>query len=81
MDTKLTLKLDKNIIQKAKNFAQKRHLSLSRIVENFFVSLIEEKPIHNNYSNLVNELSGIIYAGKKQDFKKEYTEYLIEKYK
>jgi hypothetical protein len=35
MKVKLILKLDKDTIDKAKEFAQKRNTSLSRIVESF----------------------------------------------
>ena len=33
MDTKLTLKLDKEIIQKSKKYAKERGISLSRLIE------------------------------------------------
>ena len=81
MEAKLTLKLDKNVIDEAKKYAKTRNTSLSRMVERFFKSLVEKKTIkEKNYSPLVEELSGIINLDKKFDFKEEYTNYLIEKY-
>jgi dsDNA-specific endonuclease/ATPase MutS2 len=41
MDTKLTLKLDQEIIEKAKHYASEKKLSLSRIIENY--SLTSDK--------------------------------------
>jgi predicted metalloendopeptidase len=82
MDTKLTLKLDKDTIEKAKRFAKKRHLSLSKIVERFFKSLSEKEGIESKqYSPLVKELSGIISLEKDEDMKEKYAEYLVEKYR
>ena len=42
MDTKLTLKLNKEIIEKAKKYASEQKLSLSRIVEFYLQSLTKE---------------------------------------
>lgn len=43
MDTKLTLKLNKEIIEKAKVYAASQKRSLSRLVENYLKSLVENK--------------------------------------
>lgn len=43
MDTKLTLKLDQEIIEKAKHYASEKKISLSRIVENYLNSLTSDK--------------------------------------
>lgn len=81
MEAKLTLKLDRNVINEAKRYAKTRNTSLSRMVERFFKSLVEKKTKkEKNYSPLVEELSGIINLDKEFDFKEEYTKYLIEKY-
>lgn len=39
MDTKLTLKLEKNVIEKAEKYAESHNRSLSRIVESYLKSL------------------------------------------
>jgi len=47
MDAKLTLSLDKEVINKAKIFAEKNNLSLSRLTEFLYLKLSE-----NSYPNL-----------------------------
>jgi len=42
MDTKLTLKLDKVVIERAKEYATSHNRSLSRIIEFYLQSLIKE---------------------------------------
>ncbi len=82
MDTKLTLKLDKDVIKRMKIYAKKEQKSLSKIVENYFIYLSEtEYTAVNNYSPLVRELSGIIDLKEQVDTKDEYVDYLAEKYK
>jgi hypothetical protein len=81
MEAKLTLKLDKGVIEKAKEYAKKKNISLSRMVERYFKAVIEKKQDkEKKYSPLVEELSGIINLDKNFDFKEDYTNYLIEKY-
>lgn len=79
MDTKLTLKLDKSVIQSVKIYAEKNNRSLSKLVEDYFRNLIIENDNNKTkYSPLVQELSGII---SEKDLKgKNYTEYLEQKY-
>ncbi|NIM10713.1 MAG: hypothetical protein GTO45_01900 [Candidatus Aminicenantes bacterium] len=83
MEAKLTLKLDKNVIEEARKYARNSNISLSRLVERYFRLLTaskQENKIEKKYSPLVEELSGIIKIDIDFDFKKEYTDYLIEKY-
>ena len=46
MDAKLTLSLDHDVINKAKIFAEKNNISLSRLTE-FLYSRLSEKPYPN----------------------------------
>jgi hypothetical protein len=81
MEAKLTLKLDKGVIENAKEYAKKKNISLSRMVERYFRAVIEKKQDkEKKYSPLVEELSGIINLDKNFDFREDYTNYLIEKY-
>jgi hypothetical protein len=83
MEAKLTLKLDKNVIEEARKYARNSNTSLSRLVERYFRLLTankQEKKIEKKYSPLVEELSGVIKIDNYLDLKKEYTDYLIEKY-
>ena len=81
MEAKLTLKIDKGVIEKAKEYAKNKNISLSRMVERYFKALVERKQDkEKKYSPLVEELSGIIHLDKDFNFREDYTNYLIEKY-
>jgi len=81
MEAKLTLKLDKGVIEKAKEYAKNKNISLSRMVERYFKALVERKQDkEKKYSPLVEELSGIIHLDEDFNFREDYTNYLIEKY-
>ncbi len=81
MNTKLTLKLDKDIIEQAKIYAKNKQTSLSVLVANYFKSLADEKlETEIELSPIVQELSGIIELPDNFDLKEDYTNYLIEKY-
>jgi hypothetical protein len=79
METKLTLKLDKAIIQSVKKYAQNNNKSLSKLVESYFRNLVSESDKKKSmYSPLVEELSGII---SEKDLKGiDYLGYLEAKY-
>ena len=80
MDTKLTLKLDKSIIDKAKEYAKGNNISLSKMIENYLQALTNKQSKEIKISPLVESLIGVIPHIKK-DYKKDYTKYLSEKYK
>ena len=82
MNTKLTLSLDKDIIEQAKTYAKEHNMSLSFMIENYLQKIISEyshQPVSKG--SIVNELSGIISLNTEDDYKKEFTDYLTEKYK
>ncbi|MDP2364877.1 MAG: DUF6364 family protein [Ignavibacteria bacterium] len=81
MNTKLTLKLNKRAIERAKKYAQKNKQSLSVMVENYF-NMVAEKDIINEIeiSPNVVELSGIIRLSENINLKAVYGEHLEEKY-
>lgn len=83
-DTKLTLKLNGDSILKAKRYAARKGISLSKLVENFFDGISSEgereKLPATSYSSLVQELAGIISLPKDCDCKADYGEYLRQKY-
>jgi hypothetical protein len=62
MEAKLTLRLDDNIINSAKMYAQKKHKSLSKLVEDYFTNLSYEKETTKSYPPLIEHLSGVISA-------------------
>jgi len=82
MDTKLTLKLNQEVIQKAKEYASDKKLSLSRIVEFYLQSLTREyKKDDFEISPFVKSISTGKSIPVDLDYKKEYSDYLMEKYK
>ena len=81
MNTKLTIKLDKEIIEKAKLYAEKHNISLSRMIESYLASLTTENREESEVTPLVKSLSGVIQLEPDSDIKKDYTDYLSDKYK
>ena len=81
MDTKLTLKLDKGIIHKAKEFAKKNKVSLSSLVESYFVTItIPENEKERPITPTVKALSGTLKSNNKTKPEDLRDQYLIEKY-
>ncbi len=81
MDTKLTLKLDKEIINRAKDYAESKKISLSKLIESYLQLLTKESSSKDKISPLVESLSGVIELPKKYDDKDDYANYLTKKYK
>ncbi|MDG1394892.1 MAG: DUF6364 family protein [Flavobacteriaceae bacterium] len=81
MDTKLTLSVDKTIIEGAKIYAKFHKVSLSHLIESYLAALISKNSKKVEITPLVESLSGVIDLDPNFDFKKDYTDFLIEKYK
>ena len=82
MDTKLTLKLNQEIIERAKHYASEKKLSLSRLIENYLNSLTSEKTNDEiQISDFVKSMSTDIKLPADFDYKKERANYLEQKYK
>ena len=79
MDTKLTLKLDGDIIEQAKSYARKKNTSLSKLIESYLGLLVDPKD-NQNVTPLVKSLSGVINLPKSTDYKKAYKKHLLNKY-
>ena len=81
MNTKLTLKLNKRSIERAKTYAKKHNRSLSTLVEEYFDLISDKEKISEiEISPNVLELSGIISIEKSIDYKSDYGKYIEEKY-
>ena len=80
MDTKLTLRLNDNVIERAKIYARNHEISLSKMIENYLQALTMKQVKEIEISPLVESLTGVI-SSQKTDYKKDYTDYLSEKYK
>jgi hypothetical protein len=83
METKLTLRLDDNVIERAKIYARSHNISLSKMIESYLDSITKQKEEDKKISitPLVESLSGVIDLPADFDYKIEYREYLKEKYK
>jgi nucleoid DNA-binding protein len=83
MDTKLTLKLNQEIIHKAKIYAAQKKVSLSRIIENYLNSITNEAKSDNSIE--ISPFVKSMRTGNKipvdLDYKTEYSENLLSKYK
>jgi hypothetical protein len=88
MDAKLTLKLDKEIIELAKKYAKDQGMSLSKYIEEFLQRRVKpEKKYELDEDGLlpeVRELMEHFKGGKKVkepiDIASSKADYLIEKY-
>lgn len=79
MNTKLTLRMDKNLIESAKEYSAKTGKSVSRIVADLFEIIKNDKlQKESPLSPTVRSLKGAL-KGKQVD-EKDYKKYLEEKY-
>ncbi|MFA9195690.1 DUF6364 family protein [Flavobacterium sp. FBOR7N2.3] len=79
MNTKLTLNIDQNIIEEAKSYAKNNSVSLSKLIENYLLSITAKDSKKTKISPLVESLTGVISL-EDTDYKKEYADYLSKKY-
>ncbi|MDD5150864.1 MAG: DUF6364 family protein [Flavobacterium sp.] len=84
MNTKLTLSLEKKVIEGAKIYAKGTGRSLSEMVENYFKSLISNpnNDINNEdaFESRIKKITGIVNLPPDFDEKKAVQEYLEQKY-
>ena len=81
MNTKLTLVLEQEIIEKAKEYAKEKNRSLSNIIENYLKSLTKEnKKEILKISPIVKSLSGSFKLPKDFDYKSELREAIEKKH-
>lgn len=81
MDTKLTLKLDSETIELAKQYAKDSKTSLSKLVENYLNALTSEQKGSRKVNPIVKSLTGVIQLDDDKDYRDSYTKYLTKKYK
>ncbi|HPS13439.1 MAG TPA: DUF6364 family protein [Prolixibacteraceae bacterium] len=81
MNTKLTLTLEKQVIQRAKKYARENGRSLSGIIENYLKMITKEEDNQTgDITPLVKSLKGSFKAPSDFDYKKELTNSLSDKY-
>ena len=76
MDSKFTLKLNESVIERAKQSASGKGLSLSRLIEN----LTQKKEDEFEISSFVKGISSGNTIPLDLDYKKEHIDYLDNKY-
>jgi len=81
MDKKLTLSLNKSIIESAKDYAKSNDISLSKLIESYLSTLVKRNKSSPEITPLVESLSGVISLDKDYNVKDAYADYLLEKYK
>ena len=81
MEAKLTLKLDKDAIDLAKQYAKKHKSSLSRMVENYFRNISSEHNYRMKHSSVVESLTGILSEDDLEKFagEDERVKYILTK--
>lgn len=80
MNSKLTLRLNKKVIEEAKKYARIHRISLSKLVEEYLVSIIGSTGDQHAITPLVNSLSGVIELENEFDYKEAYLRYLSRKH-
>lgn len=80
MNAKLTLSLNKNVIESAKDYAKANNISLSKLIESYLDPLLTNDERGNKITPLVESLTGIISEQPDENSKEDYYEYLSKKY-
>ena len=85
MNTKLTLKLNTEVIQQAKQYAVSQHRSLSSIVEDYLKVLTSQIDPNQEtdeieISPFVKSMATGVKISADIDVKTAYTDHLLEKY-
>ncbi|MBF0390149.1 MAG: antitoxin [Desulfamplus sp.] len=83
MNSKLTLMLDENLIERAKIYSNKTGKSLSMIVSNYFSlidSIIYENEKTKPTAKITNSLRGCLQNRSETISEDSYNEYLENKY-
>ena len=78
--------MNKFVIEKAKKYAASHNLSLSQIIELYLQSLAEQEDIVKDKSDIqispfVKSMSSGVHMPTNLEYKVDYVNHLIEKYK
>lgn len=83
MDAKLTLKLNENVIERAKKYASDKRLSLSRLIEMYLDTLTKNQTDDFEISPFVKSIStgkSIPVDADWKTMRREYSDYLDRKH-
>lgn len=78
MNTKLTLSLNKSIIERAKKYAKSNNQSLSQIIESYLEKVTSESPELGDPE--LDSIRGIIELPEDFDLKKEVRDIRLKKH-
>lgn len=79
MQTKLTLSIDRQIIERAKEYAKRSNRSLSDIIETYLQKITDQSP--DEIDHELSQIVGVIDLPADFDDKKEIRNILNDKYK
>jgi hypothetical protein len=80
MATKLTLTVEKSVIEKAKYYAKQTGRSLSEIIENYLESITNEEKSKTELSPKLRKILGAVQLPKDFDKKQALRGYLEQKH-
>lgn len=80
MTTKLTLTVEKAVIEKAKSYAKKTGRSLSELIEKYLESITSNEKNENELSPKLRKIVGAVKLPKNFDEEKELRSYLEKKH-
>lgn len=82
MNTKLTLSIEKEVIDAAKAYAKSQGRSLSNVIEEYLKSVTKRKAKNEDhkFSSVIEDLCGSVKLPPNKTYDDIKTEALIEKY-
>ena len=81
MDTKLSLMIDRKVMERAKAYSKDKEISLSKLIESYLQYLTSDIISDaNKITPLVKSLSGVLQSGKNSNTKKKYKKHILKKY-
>ncbi|MFY7667917.1 MAG: DUF6364 family protein [Crocinitomicaceae bacterium] len=80
MTTKLTLTVEKSVIEKAKMYAKKTGRSLSELIEKYLESITSDENSEDEISSKLKKIIGAVKLPENFDEEKELRTYLEKKH-
>lgn len=81
MQTKLTISLDKQVIEQAKILAKKKGRSLSEMIENYLKVMVKKESPTEEISADIKKLQGSVKLPADLDYKQALQQGLNKKYR
>lgn len=82
MNTKLTLTIEREVIEKAKEYAKEKNRSLSDIIENYLKMITrgQKIPQRKKLDSVVESMKGSFIMSADMDYKRQLQKIREEKY-